>query len=68
MYYYPQKTYYGASEKWLITYREHYKLLTDKDYNVKYLIRKYGTETPEDANNDQNLVPFVTLKQVIVIT
>ena len=44
IYYFPQNSYFNDSGQWGITYHEHYKVLTDKDYGVKYLLCQCVTE------------------------
>ena len=42
MYYLTKNAYYDDSGQWGITYHRHYKVLNDKDSDVKYLLFQYG--------------------------
>ena len=42
MYYLTKNVYYDDSGQWGITYHEHYKVLNDKDSDVKYLFCQYN--------------------------
>ena len=66
--YFPEKAYSDDSGQWEITYHGHYKVLTNKDSDVKYLLHQCGTEPPEDAQDDHHLVLSVPLQDGIVVT
>ena len=64
----PEKTHSDDSVRWGITSHEHYKILTEKDSDVKYFLCRRGTEPLEDAHDDHRLVLSVTLRDTIVMT
>ena len=64
----PEKTHSDDSVRWGITSHEHYKILTEKDYDVKYFLCRRGTEPLEGTHNDHHLVLSVTLPDTIVST
>ena len=45
-----EKAHSDNSGKWGITYNGHYKVINDKDYNVKYFILKFSTHNMEHAH------------------
>ena len=55
--YFPQNTRSGNYENWVINYHGHYKVLTDKDSGIKYLLSQFSTEPMEYAYEDNHLVP-----------
>ena len=66
--YFLKKEHSGNDGKWGITYNVHYKVINEKEYNVKYRIIKFITQHLEYAHGGQNFVLSVTFQDGTVTT
>ena len=65
--FFPEKSYSDNSGHWVSNYRGGYKLITGKDYDIKYIICQCSTASLEDEHYDHYSVLSVTLKDFIVM-